>query len=235
MGSRSLLVLLVLCLSADGCLRPARLEAPAAPPRATANAPARLDPRVAQVRQRFSRYHTGLSASEIEILAHTLVEECRRHQVDPSLVLGVVQIESGFYNFAMSDKGALGLMQIMPTTGRAMARRLGVPWAGPETLFDPVVNVRLGIAYLAQLEANFGRMDVALAAYNWGPGRIGARLRRGEVLPRRYAENVLAAYGAHAARAARSESEWTRPEAGVLTSAATNPSTAAIAASSPAR
>ncbi len=87
--------------------------------------------------------HTGLSHREIRRVAEVIVDECTEHDIDPSLVLAVIQVESAGYHRAMSHVGALGLMQIMPATGETLARDLGMEWHGPEMLFDPVVNVRL--------------------------------------------------------------------------------------------
>ena len=204
-----------------------------APPATTSEVPPARDPVVEDLRRQFARHHTGLSSFEIEEVAHTIAHESERLGLSPSMVLGVIQVESGFYNFAVSNKGAMGLMQIMPATGRTLAQRHGIPWRGPEILFDPIVNVRLGIAYLAWLEARFGTIDAALAAYNWGPARIGKRLRSGASLPQRYVRDVLGAYGVHAARSAARPAST--PATGVFTSAATNPSSAPMAAASPAR
>jgi soluble lytic murein transglycosylase len=88
----------------------------------------------------------------------------------------------------------MGLMQIMPATGEEIARRLEIPWTGPQILFDPLVNVRMGIAYLEQLENRYANTATALAAYNWGPGSIDSRIRRGVPLPVQYSGAVLATY-----------------------------------------
>jgi soluble lytic murein transglycosylase-like protein len=233
MQRRGLLACLVLCLAAPNLpsAQPDLYEP--APPVTTSEATPPPDPVVEDLRRQFARHHTGLSSFELEQVAHTIAHESERLGVSPSLVLGVIQIESGFYNFAVSNKGARGLMQIMPATGRTLAQRHGIPWQGPETLFDPIVNVRVGIGYIAWLEARFGRIDAALAAYNWGPARIGQRLRSGAGLPQRYVRDVLSAYGVHAARSAARPVAI--PATGVFTSAATNPSTAPMAAASPAR
>lgn len=233
MQRRGLLACLVLCLGAPSLpgAHPNLYEP--APPATTSVVTAPRDPVVEDLRRQFARHHTGLSSFEIEQVAHTIAHESERLGISPSLVLGVIQIESGFYNFAVSKKGARGLMQIMPATGHTLARRHGIPWRGPEILFDPIVNVRLGIAYIAWLEARFGSIDAALAAYNWGPARIGQRLRSGAGLPQRYVRDVLSAYGVHAARFSARPAAM--PATGVFTRAATNPSTAPIAAASPAR
>ena len=87
-------------------------------------------------------------------------------------------------------------MQLLPSTGKWLAPKAGVEWLGPHTLFDPIANVRLGVAYLRQLIDRYdGSIATALTAYNWGPGRIDRRLRRGAPLPTVYAQLVLGAYG----------------------------------------
>jgi soluble lytic murein transglycosylase len=85
----------------------------------------------------------------------------------------------------------MGLMQLMPSTGEELARRLGLDWRGDDSLFDPRINVRLGIAYLKQLSDRYGSTNTALAAYNWGPGRIDRRIRRGQSVPKLYATQVM--------------------------------------------
>jgi soluble lytic murein transglycosylase len=109
-----------------------------------------------------------------------------------------MHVESRFNAFALSPVGAIGLMQVMPATGEELAADLGVVWRGAQTLFDPFVNLRLGVAYLKQLESRYGDTATALAAYNWGPGHIDRRIRRGRALPTEYPKLVL---DAHAQRA----------------------------------
>jgi len=139
---------------------------------------------------------TGLSESEIAQVAATIVRDAELHGIDPNLVLAVIHIESRGNTYALSPVGAMGLMQIMPPTGEELAARLGIPWSGSQTLFDPLSNVRMGIAYLKQLENRYGKMSTALAAYNWGPGRIDSRIRHGVALPVVYSGSVLATYQA---------------------------------------
>ena len=146
------------------------------------------------------QYQTALSRSEVEAVARTIESEADSWGLSRDLILAVIRTESGFFNRARSHAGALGLMQIMPSTGEMVAAELGIDWKGPETLFDPVVNIRLGTAYLSRLHTRFGSWQKALAAYNWGPGTIDRRLRRGRSLPVRYATRVLAALDAPTAR-----------------------------------
>jgi hypothetical protein len=88
--------------------------------------------------------------------------EAERQGIDPSLVLRVLQTESGGRAGAVSPKGATGPMQLMPGT----AKDLGV------NINDPLDNIRGGVRYLAQQLKSFGSPDLALAAYNAGPGNV---------------------------------------------------------------
>ena len=144
------------------------------------------------IEARFLRHQTGLARFEIRAVAETILTETERLGLDRELILAVIHTESGFQSFARSPVGALGLMQVMPATGEMVARELGIDWSGPETLFDPSVNVRIGTRYLASLYERYANWDHALAAYNWGPRRIDRRLRAGAALPERYVNQVMA-------------------------------------------
>jgi soluble lytic murein transglycosylase-like protein len=200
-------------LSALSCAfsAPAPLPAPepvaalpsveAGPPSGTAARPAPLDAEVAEVASYLATKNTGLSRRETDVLASAIFEESRRHDLDPHLVLAVMHVESRFNAFALSPVGAMGLMQVMPATGEELAADLGIAWHGPQTLFDPMLNLRMGVAYLKQLESRYGNIATALAAYNWGPGHIDRRLRRGRELPTEYSRLVLDAHAGRAGRA----------------------------------
>jgi soluble lytic murein transglycosylase len=100
------------------------------------------------------------------------------HGVDPYLVAAVIRRESAFNPTVTSSAGAIGLMQIMPHTGRGLARDVGLVRFAPDMLLDPELNVRLGVRYLAGLLDQYGGdIPLALSAYNAGPGRA-SRWRR---------------------------------------------------------
>jgi soluble lytic murein transglycosylase-like protein len=99
-------------------------------------------------------------------------QHAARNGVRKDLVRAVIQVESAFNPRAVSNKGAMGLMQLMPDT----ARQFGVSNA-----FDPDENVRGGVAYLRQLLDRYdGDERLALAAYNAGPGAVD---RHGQTVP----------------------------------------------------
>jgi soluble lytic murein transglycosylase len=145
------------------------------------------------VRSYFEARTTGLTDAQLARLAPVLVAEAERAGFTPGMVLAVIEVESGGRIRARSHKNALGLMQILPRTGHALAHEAGLPWRGPETLFDPVTNVRLGVRYLEQLVERFGDVPTALAAYNAGPTRVADLLRQGHPVPSRYADRVMSA------------------------------------------
>lgn len=145
-----------------------------------------------EVEALLARHMTGLAPFEVRRAAEALIAEANRNRVEPALVLAVMHTESGYYNFARSSVGALGLMQIMPATAEMLAREAGIPWTGPEMLFEPALNLRLGTRYLALLHARYGDWTRALAAYNWGPAAIDRRLAGGEGLPEQYTDRVYA-------------------------------------------
>ncbi len=150
-------------------------------------------PEVPAIELALGKSSRSLLPVERSRVARTIVREARRAGFSPEFVLAVIEVESAGDPFAVSSKGALGLMQLKPRTAEVVARALGVRWDGPATLFDPVANVRLGVAYLETLRRRYGDLSIALAAYNWGPSRISGMLRRSEPIPAAYSQRVLEA------------------------------------------
>lgn len=124
-------------------------------------------------------YGKRLDAVQREGVARALVLAEADHGLPLLMTLALIIQESRFDPRAVGPSGSLGLMQLQPVTGRDVARRHGLVWQSDRTLFDPVQNVRIGLAYLAELRARFGSTDYALAAYNIGPGRLAQLLRKG--------------------------------------------------------
>jgi soluble lytic murein transglycosylase len=95
----------------------------------------------------------------------------------PTWAYSIARSESLFMRDVRSSAGAVGLMQLMPATGRQVARQLGLPYSGLDTLTNPQDNIRLGTSYLGQMAARYGGNRVlATAAYNAGPHRVDSWL-----------------------------------------------------------
>ena len=99
-------------------------------------------------------------------------ERSEKWELDPYLVASLIRQESVFVPRTRSPVGARGLMQVMPATGRALARLEGVTYR-TSRLYDPGVSIRFGTRYLRQLLDRFAsRPELALAGYNAGPHRV---------------------------------------------------------------
>jgi len=102
-----------------------------------------------------------------------------RYEVDPYLLLAIIRIESKFNPYTVSEKGAVGLMQLMPETAAWVAKKAGLPRELAMRLEDPAVNVTLGAWYVRYLLDRFaGNTALAVAAYNAGPNAVDRWLDR---------------------------------------------------------
>lgn len=102
-----------------------------------------------------------------------------RHDLDPAFLAAVIYAESRFRADARSEAGALGLMQLLPETGRAIAERTGGDRFVVADLLDPEINVRYGSWYLRELLEKYGDRATALAAYHAGQGNVDRWLEQG--------------------------------------------------------
>ena len=130
--------------------------------------------RIADYRERFEALSTNALSTRLEPVArqdkkgsahydHLIQNTADSFDVDPALVKAVVAAESNFEPRAVSHVGAQGLMQLMPSTARAM---------GVRRPFAPSENIRGGVRYLRSLIDRFEELDLALAAYNAGPEAV---------------------------------------------------------------
>lgn len=112
--------------------------------------------------------------------------------LDAFLVAGLVRQESAFDPLAVSSAGAVGLMQVLPATGRQLARSAGPRPFSRESLATPELNVHLGMLFLSELMERYdGDVPLALSAYNAGPTRANRWRRFPEAVdPRRFTERI---------------------------------------------
>lgn len=102
----------------------------------------------------------------------TIQKYARAHKLDPYLIAALIAQESTFDEDIRSPANAWGLMQIVPGTGRRIARQLGIRNFQTARLTDPETNVRIGTYYFARLVQQFGGTHFALASYNAGENRV---------------------------------------------------------------
>ncbi len=139
-------------------------------------------------------------------LAHekSVLQASGKTGLSTSAIWSIIRQESAFNEQATSYVGARGLMQLMPKTARATAKKLKMKSRHPD-LFSPSINIQLGSAYLAEQKKRFGSLALAAAAYNAGPHRVNTWLERTpfdaaeawvEAIPfnetRRYVQQVMA-------------------------------------------
>ena len=135
--------------------------------------------------QRAARNKSNISGKTNYDELKDVINECaEKYNVDQELIRAMIQVESGWTTDAVSNKGAQGLMQLMPRT----AAMLGV-----EDPFDPVQNIEGGTRYISDLTDKYkGDVEKALAAYNAGPARVDS----GNIpeVSRRYVRNIMSIY-----------------------------------------
>jgi soluble lytic murein transglycosylase len=146
-----------------------------------------------QIDQQVLSYKTGLNKNYHSKLSELILYESKKYGYDPLLLTAVIITESSFNNYARSSKGALGLMQIRPSTGKYLANEVNVEWNGSSSLYDPKTNIILGAYYLNKLFIDFGDLGLALEAYNHGPTRLKQYLKKG-YRPKIYSQKVFKKY-----------------------------------------
>jgi soluble lytic murein transglycosylase len=110
----------------------------------------------------------------------------REHHLDPALLAAVIYQESKFRTSAKSSSGAIGLMQLTPSTARGIAIRTHGSAFRTSDLYDPDINIRYGTWYLDNLFKKYGSERLVLAAYNAGQGNVDEWRTHGE--PIQFAE-----------------------------------------------
>ena len=141
------------------------------------------------------------SNDQVRRLAEHVVRLSHRYHFPPALILSMIEVESRLVPTAVSGHGAVGLMQVMPSTGERLAAELSMPWDAKKSLRDPLTNIELGLQYMVQLRARFKQPRRYLTAYNIGPSALLRKLKSGEPYSERYYNKVMRSYHEYATRA----------------------------------
>lgn len=150
--------------------------------------------RIEEIARVLEKYSTDLDKKTRIELAEAIYEECLYYNHDPKFILALIAIESSFKNRSVSERGAKGLMQLMPYVAESIAQELGIEWQGESTLFNPFLNLRMGLHYLSQLILDFDDLRIALVAYNHGPTYVRSLIERKQKIPTQYYRKVLTTY-----------------------------------------
>lgn len=127
-------------------------------------------------------------------ITQMLITQAEKYDFDPAFILAIIKTESSFDPMIVGSVGEIGLMQIRPETAEWIAKKENIKWKGRKALFDPVFNVKIGVAYVAFLRDHFeGRADRYLSAYNIGPTKM-KKIIGNDSLPRKYSTKVMKKY-----------------------------------------
>ncbi|WP_413290881.1 lytic transglycosylase domain-containing protein [Bdellovibrio sp. HCB337] len=133
-------------------------------------------------------------AKHVANVSAMILSESEKKGFDPLFVLAVIQTESQFDPTIIGGAGEIGLMQIKPDTAKWIAQKENIPWKGKNTLKNPTINVRIGIAYMAFLRKNFANeAPNYVSAYNMGPRNV-RRLVAQAIQPKEYSSRVMGNY-----------------------------------------
>ena len=103
----------------------------------------------------FERQMSGYPKSQSRWLAGHILKLSKKHQFDPAFLLALIYVESSFRVRVISNKGAVGLMQLLPTTAEYVAKKWHIPYYGDSDLMNPIMNMTIGVRYLAFLRDKF--------------------------------------------------------------------------------
>lgn len=127
-------------------------------------------------------------------LANAIVRESDKRGFDPIFILALIQNESRFNPEMRGMHTEIGLMQIKPSTAAWIAKKMNVRYKGDQSLFDPVQNVRIGIAFMALLRDQFdSHSSLYISAYNMGARRV-REIVADDRMPKEYVQAVMKRY-----------------------------------------
>jgi len=195
-NTRRVLVSVGLAIALSACQTPFRGSLWRTPaPDDRAQAPATVGPsNTERIAELLVRHAPDLHPVDRARVAAAVESAREDHHVDPLLLLAIIEQESKFNPRASSPHGSIGLMQIKPFVARDIAKRHGIPWSGPRTLYDPAANVEIGASYLGEMLEMYPDPGLAIAAYNLGPYRVQRIVARGQSPKSKYLTAVLARF-----------------------------------------
>ena len=138
--------------------------------------------------------HVDMKEDSLKAVVHTVCDESQQRDLDYRLALAVIKVESNFKQDVVSEKGARGLFQIMPSLARYIAKDAGVKYNGSQCLHEPDNNIKLGVYHLSKLVGEFESLPTALHAYNVGAGKVKARAPDADEPKTAYTRKVLREY-----------------------------------------
>lgn len=120
-----------------------------------------------------------------------IVNNANKYNLDPAWVFGIARQESAFQADAISHADARGLMQLLPSTAKLVAKQYNLPYSSADDLYRPIINIQLGTAFLNTLKKQmYNNVILATAAYNAGPNRIPRWLYDEPMEADRWIENI---------------------------------------------
>lgn len=137
-----------------------------------------------------AQYRLSLVNTDIDRLAELIYRKSTSHDISPKFIASVISVESSFNSYAVSHMNARGLMQITPNTAEYLNNRYKIVPGCSINLFDDNVNLEMGIVYIRELIGRYGSIKRAMAAYNFGPGRIDSFISRNISIPTKYYNDI---------------------------------------------
>lgn len=149
---------------------------------------------------------------ELSDLSHFILTKSKEYKMSPLFVLSLIEVESGYHPTIVSNRGAVGMLQLLPDTAKEVALNSGMVWTGPHLLENPKTNIDLGLRYMNTLKKQFGNEEHTLTAYNMGPNALRLRLSKRQKVSRVYFERVMDAFSDYQKKTQlpRARKNWSR-------------------------
>jgi soluble lytic murein transglycosylase-like protein len=143
--------------------------------------------------KKVERSFAHISPMKAQHITNAIIRESNRSKLDPMFVLAIIEQESHFNPETLGSHGEIGLMQVMPKTAFWIAKKNNIPFSQKKQLLDPIMNIRIGVHYLAWLNKRFDDARHSTSAYNMGPKNVRKILRNNKQ-PEVYYTSVLGRY-----------------------------------------